>query len=110
MSKPRTGPGSRTGANARSGPSIPVTQRRRRPLEITLSPEARALLDAEAVRVEESRSALVEALVLRHLPSEAYYPPALLERAQALATRRGHAVDQVLAEALDAGLRALEEC
>lgn len=108
MSKPRTGPGSRTGANARSGPSIPVTQRRRRPLEITLSPEARQLLDAEARRTGQSRSALVEALVLRHLPGEAYWPPALVERAQGLATRRGHPVEQVLAEALNAGLRALE--
>lgn len=65
--KPRTGPGSRTGENARSGPSIPLAQRRRRPLEITLSPEARQLLDAEAARTGESRSALVEALVLRYL-------------------------------------------
>lgn len=107
--KPRSGPGARTGAAARSGPSTPRALRARRPVEVTLSTEARELLDAEAARVEETRSALVEALVLRHLPGEAYWPPALVERAQALAARRGHGVEQVLAEALDAGLRALEE-
>lgn len=103
--------GTRTGANARSGPSGPSTprgQRTRRPVEITLGADARQLLDAEVRRTEESRSALVEALVLRHLAGEVYWPPALVERAQGLATRRGHALERVLAEALDAGLRALE--
>ncbi len=103
--------GARTGANARSGPSGPSTPRnaRGRPkIELSLSPSARQLLDAEAARTEESRSALVEALVLRHLAGEGYWPPVLVERAQALASVRGHALERVLAEALDVGLRALE--
>lgn len=105
--KPRSGPGSRTGANARSGPNVPVAQRHRRPLEITLSPEARELLDAEHQRTEESRSALVEALVLSHLQAERYLPPALVEQAQRLAARTGASLDLVLALALAAGLERL---
>ena len=108
--KPRTGPGSRTGTNARSGPSGPTTpraQRTRRPVEVTLGAEARALLDAESRRTEETRSALVEALILSHIASEAYLPPVLLERAQALATRTGQTLGLVLAEAMRQGLDRL---
>lgn len=104
--KPRSGPGSRTGANARSGPNVPVAQRHRRPLEITLSPEARELLDREAARTEESRSALVEALVLSHLAGERYLPPALVEGVQARATARGIDYHTALAEAVAVGLHA----
>lgn len=42
--KPRTGPGSRTGAAARSGPSIPEANRGTRRTTLRLSPEAHALL------------------------------------------------------------------
>lgn len=105
--KPRTGPGSRTGKAARSGPSTPRAERTRRPVEVTLSPEARELLDREATRTEESRSALVEALVLSGLAQERYLPPALLEQAQRLATRTGASLDLVLAQALAAGLERL---
>ena len=111
MSKPpRSGPGSRTGANARSGPSgptVPRAQRTRKPVEVTLSPEARSLLDAEAKRTEETRSALVEALILSHIASESYLPPVLLERAQTLATRTGQTLGLVLAEAMRQGLDRL---
>lgn len=58
--KPRSGPGSRTGANARSGPSIPESERASKLLSIRLSPEARARLDA-AAEVWGSRSAAVVA-------------------------------------------------
>lgn len=106
MQKKRTGPGSRTGAAARSGPNIPTSQRKRRPLEITLGAEARALLDAEATRTEETRSALVEALVLSHLQAERYLPPALVEGVQARATARGIDYHAALAEAVAVGLHA----
>lgn len=59
--------GTRTGKNARSGPSGPSTPRAartRRPVEITLSDEARAALDAESERTGRPRSQLVEALVV----------------------------------------------
>lgn len=50
----------------------------------------------------------VEALVLSGLAQERYLPPALLEQAQRLAARTGASLDLVLAQALAAGLRALE--
>lgn len=42
--RPRSGPGSRTGDNARSGPSIPEANRGTRRTTLRLSPEAHALL------------------------------------------------------------------
>lgn len=59
--------GTRTGKNARSGPSgasTPRAARTRRPVEVTLSDEARAVLDAESERTGRPRSQLVEALVV----------------------------------------------
>lgn len=106
--KPRSGPGSRTGDAARSGPDIPRTQRRRRPVEITLGDAARETLDAAASRTEESRSALVEALVLSHAARERHLSPAILERLVALATRRGDDFWLVLDEVIDIGLDMLE--
>lgn len=106
--KPRSGPGSRTGAAARSGPDIPRTQRRRRPVEITLSDAARETLDAAVTRTEESRSAIVEACVLAHAAREQYLSPAILERLVALAARRGDDFWLVMDEVLDAGLDLLE--
>lgn len=41
---PRSGPGSRTGDNARSGPSIPEASRGTRRTTLRLSPETHALL------------------------------------------------------------------
>lgn len=43
--KPRTGPGSRTGKDARSGPSIPEAERTSKLISLRLTPEDRALLD-----------------------------------------------------------------
>jgi hypothetical protein len=103
--------GTRTGANARSGPSGPSTPhhaRARKKVEVTLSDEARAVLLAESARTEEPRSLLVEALVVSHLAQERYLPPALLGRAQALATRRGGNLWTVLSEAALRGLQGLE--
>jgi hypothetical protein len=103
--------GTRTGANARSGPSgpsLPRAARARKKVEVTLSDEARAVLLAESARTEEPRSLLVEALVVSHLARERYLPPALLALAQHLATRRGVDLWTVLSEALLVGLRGLE--
>lgn len=106
--KPRSGPGSRTGAAARSGPDIPRTQRRRRPVEVTLSDAARETLDAAVARTEESRSAIVEACVLAHAAKERYLSPAIMERLVALAARRGDEFWLVMDEVLDAGLDLFE--
>lgn len=103
--------GTRTGKNARSGPSgasTPRAARTRRPVEVTLSDEARAVLLAESARTEEPRSLLVEALVLSHLAQERYLPPAVLGMAQALAQRRRVDLWTVISEALLCGLRGLE--
>lgn len=65
MTKPTKG--SRTGAQARSGPSgpsIPRAQRRQTKIEISLSPEAREALDARAERLGLHRSRVVESLIL----------------------------------------------
>jgi len=106
--RPRSGPGSRTGAAARSGPSIPDAQRGRPAVRVTLSREALEALDAAQRRTEESRSAILDTLVLSHAAREQYLSPAILERLQALATRRGDPLWLVLDEVVDAGLDLLE--
>lgn len=58
--KPRSGPGTRTGANARSGPSQPEATRKDKLLSIRLSAADRALLDTLAARLG-SRTAVVRA-------------------------------------------------
>jgi len=47
-----------------SGTSIPVTARHRKPVQITLSDEARAKLDVVAATYGGNRSAAIEALLL----------------------------------------------
>lgn len=98
--KPAKGP--RSGANARSGPSgrsTPRAQRTRRPVEVTLSAEAIAALDAEVARTEEPRSRLVETLILTGRP-ERYLAPALLEDLSAYAQSRGRSVWDCLHDAV----------
>jgi len=97
-----------------SGQSTPRALRTRRPLEITLSEEARAVLDGAAERTEETRSALVESLILSHLAGERLLPPALLQSAEELRTirsrdgRREGLLD-VLSEALAVGVGELRK-
>lgn len=66
--KPRTGPGSRTGKDARSGPSIPEAERTAKLVSLRLTPEDRELLD-ELAKEHGSRTAVLragmEALVKR---------------------------------------------
>lgn len=106
--KPRSGPGSRTGAAARSGPSIADAQRQRPARRVTLSTEAWALLDAQRAESEDSVSAQLDALVLSRGAEERHWSPAILERLQALAARRGDPLWLVADEVLDAGLDLLE--
>lgn len=106
--KPRSGPGSRTGAAARSGPAIADAQRQRPARRVTLSPEAWALLDAQRAESEDSVSAQLDALVLSRGAEERHLSPAILERLQALAARRGDPLWLVADEVLDAGLDLLE--
>lgn len=47
-----------------SGPNIARSARKRRPIELTLSDDARARLEALAEERGESRSAVVEELIL----------------------------------------------
>lgn len=60
--KPTAGSGSRTGKDARSGPSLPEDQRTDRLLSLRLSPELRARLDAAAERHGSRPRALAAAL------------------------------------------------
>jgi hypothetical protein len=98
--------GPRSGANARSGPSgpsIPHAQRKRPLVQVTLSPEVIAALDAEVERTEEPRSRLVEALILTGTP-EHYLSPALLEQLQEVAAREGRTLHDCLCSAVDCWL------
>jgi hypothetical protein len=97
---PRSGPAARSGP---SGPSIPRAQRKRPGIEVYLSPEALERLAAEVERTEESRSALIEALVLTGTP-EHYLSPALLEQMQAVAAREGRTLHDCLCSAVDCWL------
>jgi hypothetical protein len=63
-SKPRTGPGSRTGKDARSGPPSPEENLSAKVLSVRISDEAREALDAVAARWGLSRSAAVARLAL----------------------------------------------
>lgn len=56
--KPRTGPGSRTGKDARSGPSIPEADREAKVVTMRLSPEDREQLD-QLAEVYGSRAAVL---------------------------------------------------
>jgi len=64
---PRTGPGSRTGDNARSGPSLPEDERDAKVVTARLAPEAREALDAVAARWGLSRSATIARLAVEAL-------------------------------------------
>jgi len=64
---PRTGPGSRTGENARSGPSLPEDERDAKIITARLAPEAREALDAVATRWGLSRSATIARLAVEAL-------------------------------------------
>lgn len=97
---------------SRSGPSISREQRKRKILQVTLSDEARAVLKKASVDLEESQSALVEALILSHLAHDQILPPALLrstERLHRLRARDGRqeTLLDVLVEALDVGVGEL---
>jgi len=91
-----------------SGPSIPDAQRGRPARRVTLSTEAWALLDAQRRESEDSVSAQLDSLVLSRGAEEKHFSPAILERAQALAARRGDPLWLVLDEVLDAGLDLFE--
>ena len=65
--KPKAGPGSRTGDNARSGPSLPEDERDAKVVTARLSPEARDALDAVAARWGLSRSATIARLAVEAL-------------------------------------------
>lgn len=56
--KPRTGPGSRTGENARSGPSLSEADRTAKLVSLRLTPEDRELLD-ELAKEYGSRTAVL---------------------------------------------------
>lgn len=108
MSKPRKGgkPASR------SGPSLQRHERTRKITQFTLSDDARAVLEKASADLDESKSALVEALILSHLAGDQILPPALLRSAEelrALRTRDGRkeSLLDVLTEALDVGIDAL---
>lgn len=60
--KPRSGPGTRTGANARSGPSQPEEKRKDKLLSLRLSDADRALLDTLAARLGSRTAAIRAAL------------------------------------------------
>ena len=60
---PRTGPGSRTGENARSGPSIPEDEREAKVITARLAPDVRAALEALQERWSLSRSATLAKLI-----------------------------------------------
>ena len=62
--KPRSGPGSRTGAAARSGPPSPEANRKDKVLSIRIPDEAREALDQLAARWSISRSAVVARLAI----------------------------------------------
>ena len=51
-------------ASGPSGPNISRAQRKRRKVEISLSDDVRAWLDAQAERMDLTRSGLVEGLIL----------------------------------------------
>ena len=58
-------------AKSRSGPSIGREQRKRKIVQLTLDDDARAVLRKASADLRESQSALVEALILRHLKNKA---------------------------------------
>jgi hypothetical protein len=96
-----------TSRSGPSGPTIPADQRKRKPTNLTLSDVARAALDAEVARTEETRSALVEALILTGTP-DGYLSPALLEQVQALAAERGETVHAALHSAVEVWMAGIE--
>ena len=61
--KPRSGPGSRTGSAARSGPNVPETARSTRRTTLRLTPEAQALLGDLCLRWECGPSEAVTSLL-----------------------------------------------
>ena len=91
------------GTASRSGPSGPTpaeADRLRPRVQLRLAHETIAALDREAARTEESRSALVEALVLTGTPDR-YLSPALLEGLQRAAEAQGRDLHAVLCDAVD---------
>lgn len=102
----RSGPAARSGP---SGPSISRAQRKRRGIEITLSPAAIATLD-RLVRDNpgESRSSLIEAAVAGRA-IESYVTPGLVEEAASLAASTGQTLEDVLSDLLAGGLAQLRE-
>ena len=99
---------------SRSGPSLQRHERPRKIISLTLSDEARAVLKKASADLEESQSALVEALILSHLASDKILPPALLASVRELHALRARDGRQetlldVLVEALDVGVGALLE-
>lgn len=56
---------------SRSGPSLQRHERTRKILQLTLDDDARAVLRKASADLRESQSALVEALILRHLKNKA---------------------------------------
>lgn len=99
---------------SRSGPSLQRHERTRKIVQLTLSDDARAVLKKASVDLEESQSALVEALILSHLASDQILPPALLASVRELHRLRARDGRQeslldVLVEALDVGVGALLE-
>lgn len=97
---------------SRSGPSIGREQRKRKIVQLTLSDEARAVLKKASADLEESQSALVEALILSRLATDQILPPALLRSATELHRLRARDGRQetlldVLVEALGVGVGEL---
>lgn len=64
---PRTGPGSRTGERARSGPSIPDAERKRPARRITLALETWEALDAYAQAQGATVSGTIEEALVAFL-------------------------------------------
>lgn len=61
---PRTGPGSRTGERARSGPNLPESERDAKVITARLAPDVREALEELQGRWGLSRSATLARLIL----------------------------------------------
>jgi hypothetical protein len=62
--KPKTGPGSRTGKDARSGPNVTEAERTARLVSLRLTPEDRELLDQLAEEYGSRSAVLREGMAL----------------------------------------------
>jgi hypothetical protein len=62
--KPRSGPGSRIGKDARSGPNVPEAERTARLVSLRLTPEDRELLDQLAEEYGSRSAVLREGMAL----------------------------------------------